>query len=259
MRLTVVPRRTLTAIEVAPIGNPVLNNVMAWRPDRSGFADSGWPTRAAVSLAYPSLGSAVVLPRRRSNENFDALLPSLLDDLAASANRRLQSPRNRQSVQQVRDDDVDTFGMEIYEFDGDDAEADLLRHLVTSEVHRLRVGGAVLISGSEPVLAERLAVALATATGGALVSHLPVARHTLYQHAITSGTPVILLTEVTPGRALAFALAGGMVDFGWPEGARAVQALLAVGPRYTHLAWDNDLECLRATTGVLTELLPALD
>lgn len=84
VHLTVLPRHSLTAIQVAPLGNPLRNNVMAWRPDRTGFEDAGWPSRAAVSLTYPALDTAVVLPSRRSTENFDAFLPSLLDDLAGA-------------------------------------------------------------------------------------------------------------------------------------------------------------------------------
>jgi hypothetical protein len=83
VHLTVLSRRTLTAIDVAPMAG-ALNNVTAWRPDRSGYRDGGWPSNARVSLTYPAFDSPLVLPSRRSTENLDAFLPSLLDDLAAS-------------------------------------------------------------------------------------------------------------------------------------------------------------------------------
>lgn len=90
--LTVVPRHALAAIEVASIEDPTLNKVMAWRPNRTGFDDNGWSSRAAVSLIYPALDTAVVLPSRRSNENFDAFPPSLLETWPAPD---LPPPRGR--------------------------------------------------------------------------------------------------------------------------------------------------------------------
>lgn len=80
VHLTVLSRDALAAIEVRPIQDAVRNTVMAWRADRSGLEDMGWPARAAVSLIYPSLTRAVVLPSRPSKEDFEAFLPALIDD-----------------------------------------------------------------------------------------------------------------------------------------------------------------------------------
>lgn len=148
--------------------------------------------------------------------------------------------------------------MEIYEFDSDRAETDLITHAVTTEAPRLGAGSGVLLCGREAVLQERLAVALAAAVGGALVSPLTVARHTPYQHAIHSGTPVILLTDLMPHRALTLAHNGGLIDLGWSAGDHAVRTLLAGARRYIHVARDNDLQCLRVTSGALAGWTPSL-
>ncbi|MCF6733714.1 hypothetical protein [Blastococcus sp. KM273129] len=145
--------------------------------------------------------------------------------------------------------------MEIYEFDGDRAETDLISHIITTEAPRLRADSGVVVCGRETALLERLAIALATAAGRTLVSHLPVACHTIYCNAITSGPPVVLLAVLTPARALTFTHNGGMADSDRPAGDRAVRTFIA-GARYIHLARDNQLQCLRATTGELAEWAP---